>query len=346
MKQRECVYVVGAGFSAGLGYPLTSDLLFRLWEKTGDDNFKEKLGKVIRFHHPGFKPERFASFPNVEQLLSEMLVNEQLFDASRQYEGKFTKADLQQLQKDLLLKIADWFHDISKARKPDAPQTAWLKQFQEQVYNENAAIISFNWDLELDWLLFRRGLNSASYGFSNYTSNQPILLKPHGSLNWFEEKQGKFLSDSKRTQIFTSRRKGAVYAFLKFRAPTSKVGRTYTPLIIPPVYLKSFDKPIFKALWRKCTSVLSTAKRIVILGYSMPSADLHAQFIMRCGFHNQKEGELGKAGKRKTATGSAEVIIVNPDRAAAERIEAVVGTDHNCQWVSMPAAEWIRAVVK
>jgi hypothetical protein len=27
---RECVYIVGAGFSAGLGYPLTADLLQRL----------------------------------------------------------------------------------------------------------------------------------------------------------------------------------------------------------------------------------------------------------------------------------------------------------------------------
>lgn len=341
MKRRECVYVVGAGFSAGLGYPLTSDLLFRLWERI-DDGLKRRLGKVIRFHHPGFGPDRFASFPNVEQLLSEMLVNEQLFDASRQYEGNFKRADLQKLQKELLLEIAGWFHEISKAREPVGTRMAWLKQFQERVRNENAAIISFNWDLELDRLLFEDDLNSSSYGFSGNVSNKPILLKPHGSLNWFEEEHGKFLTDSKRVEIFSSQGKDAVYAFLEFRAPISQRDRTYTPLIIPPVYLKNFEKPVFKALWRNCTSVLSTAKRIVVLGYSMPSADLHAQFIMRCGFHNQKEGELTKAGKRRTATGNAEVIVVNPDRAAAERIQGIVGPDHNCKWISAPVAEWIR----
>lgn len=342
MKQRECVYVVGAGFSAGLGYPLTSDLLFRLWQKI-DDGLKSRLENVIRFHHPSFNPDRFASFPNVEQLLSEMLVNEQLFDASRQYEGNFKKSDLLQLQKDLLLEIAGWFHEISKAREPGGTRMAWLKQFQERVRNENAAIISFNWDLELDRLFFDDGLDDSSYGFPNVASNKPVLLKPHGSLNWFEEEHGKFLKDSKRVEIFESQGKDAVYAFLGFRAPISKRGRTYTPLIVPPVYLKNFEKPVFRPLWRNCTSVLSTAKRIVFLGYSMPSADLHAQFIMRCGFHNQKEGELTKVGKRKSATGIAEVIIVNPDRAAAERIAAVAGATHNCKWISTPVAEWIRA---
>lgn len=338
--------MIGAGFSAGLGYPLTSDLLFRLWEMIDDDSFKEKLENVIRFHHPGFRPARFASFPNVEQLLSEMLVNEQLFDSSRQYKGNFTRADLQNLQKDLLLKIAGWFHEISKTVERNEPQTAWLKQFREQVRNENAAIISFNWDLELERLLFEGDLDDSTYGFSRGSSNQPILLKPHGSLNWFEEEQGKFLKDSKRVQIFASKGKDAVYAFLKFRLPVSKRGRAFTPLIVPPVYLKNFEKPVFRTLWGNCTSVLSTAKRIVFLGYSMPTADIHAQFIMRCGFHNQREGELGKAGKRKMATGSAEVLVVNPDRRAAERIEAVAGVSDNCKWISKPVGEWIRAVAK
>jgi hypothetical protein len=31
------VHVVGAGFSAGLGYPLTSDLLVRLWDRLDAD---------------------------------------------------------------------------------------------------------------------------------------------------------------------------------------------------------------------------------------------------------------------------------------------------------------------
>jgi phosphoribosylpyrophosphate synthetase len=61
----------------------------------------------------------------------------------------------------------------------------------------------------------------------------------------------------------------------------------------------------------------------------MPTADLHAQFILRCGFHNQHEGELTKAKKRKTATGPAKMIIVNPDQGAANRIAAIAGPAHH-----------------
>src|SRR5271169_399954 len=63
-----------------------------------------------------------------------------------------------------------------------------------------------------------------------------------------------------------------------------------------------------------CTDVLSTARKVVFLGYSMPTSDIHAQFITRCGFHNQKEGKLFAGGNRTKPTGPAEVVIVNPIR--------------------------------
>ena len=341
MKKRECVYVIGAGFSAGLGYPLTSDLLVRLWERLNDD-LKKQLEPVIRFHHPGFDPTRFSTFPNIEELLSEVQVNEELFDASRQYEGHFTKIKLQDVQTNLLMKIAAWFHDISKCVKPAAPKVAWLKQFRERVISENGAIVSFNWDLILDELIFKDDIGSECYGFSETSHAVPLLLKPHGSLNWFEGKLGEKLKDIKRTKIFDHGGSDKVYAFLEFRAPVSKKGQTYTPLIVPPVYLKKFGKPVFKTLWQKSTAVLSSAKRVVFLGYSMPRADLHAQFIMRCGFNNQVKGEIDKGGRRKKATGPAEIIIVNPDWEAARRVETAVGPEHTCKWVSSPVSEWVK----
>lgn len=343
MRQRECVYVIGAGFSAGLGFPLTSDLLVRLWDRI-DEPLKERLEQVISFHHPGFQPERFSSFPNVEQLLSEMLVNEELFDASRQYEGNFTKEDLQNLQRDLLLAISDWFHEIAKKVKLSTLRVPWLTEFRNRMFRENAAIISFNWDLILDALLFGKCIDQASYGFAGRQNEAPVLLKPHGSLNWFEETQGRFLKDGKRELIFERGSGHAVYAFREARAPKSKKGRLYSPLIIPPVYLKDFEKPVFGELWRNCTSTLSTARKVVFLGYSMPAADLHAQFIMRCGFKNQVDGELADAGRRTKPTGAAEVIVVNPDRGAAQRIEAVAGPQHKCRWISTPVGdlEWER----
>src|SRR5260370_36859909 len=70
-----------------------------------------------------------------------------------------------------------------------------------------------------------------------------------------------FLKSDKSEPIFGERGSDAIYAFLGFRAPVSKSGRIYTPLIIPPVYLKNFEKPVFRVLWNNCTAALSTAKK-------------------------------------------------------------------------------------
>jgi hypothetical protein len=72
----------------------------------------------------------------------------------------------------------------------------------------------------------------------------------------------------------------------------------------------------------------------------MPLADLHAQFIMRCGFHNQIEGQLTSRGRNK-AVGPAKVVVVNPDWSAAQRISATVGPMSECTWVSTPVSEWV-----
>jgi hypothetical protein len=335
IKQRNCVYAIGAGFSAGLGYPLTSDLLFRLWPRL-EKKFREDLSRVIRFHHPGFNEELFGTYPNVEELLSEMLVNEKLFTASRPYEGNFTLKELQSLQRDLLLRIGDWFHDLAKEV---SWTSGWLHQFRERVYEENAALISFNWDLVLDRLLFGDGLGIGSYWLGG--GDSPVLLKPHGSLNWFEHEQGQHIADDKRFEVFTSKGEDKVYAFRHYRAPSSKKERIYTPLIVPPVHLKEFGKPIFNSLWRETVSVLSRAKKVVFLGYSMPANDLHVQFIMRCGFYNQTEGMPTRGRKRTAGTGAADVVIVNPDQSAARRIAAVVGSTPQCRWISLPVGDWV-----
>lgn len=331
------MYVVGAGFSAGLGYPLTKSLLIDAWDRVPKES-RDPLRRIIEFHHPNFNRKRTTSFPDIEQLLTEMVVNLQMFEASRPAEGSFTKKQLEESREILLFTIAKWFHEIYE----DASTTDWLDQIIKRFQDENAAVVSFNWDLILDQLLFGGKLDSKSYGLSEKLASGPLLLKPHGSLNWYQGTQLKHVPDLKRTEIFhDDDKKNCVHAFLRPRGIKSKSGKRYTPLIIPPTYLKDFTPSIFQQLWKNCTDVLSTPRRLVFLGYSLPAADLHAQFIFRCGFHNQLKGRLKKDGARHRPTGAAEVIIVNPDQDAAKRIESVAGPDIACTWVPKRIQDWL-----
>jgi len=196
----------------------------------------------------------------------------------------------------------------------------------------------------LDQELFGDELEPQSYGLdSNFAANAgPVLLKPHGSLNWYDASQIQKVAAEKRITIFPNKSDGkSIEAFLPPRAIKSNSGRRYTPLIIPPTYLKDFQRPIFRRLWNRCTDALSTPRKLIFLGYSLPVADLHAQFILRCGFHNQLEGRLMKTGNRYEATGPAKVIIVNPDQDAARRIETAAGPNIKCRWVPKRIEDWL-----
>lgn len=334
---RDTVYVVGAGFSKGLGYPLTKTLLTDVWNRLPSGS-RRQLTKIIEFHHPAFKAGKKKSFPDIEQLLTEMAVNLQLFDSSRPAEGRFTKDQLRESRQILLSTIQSWFH----SKYEDAIKTAWLSEIVNKMRREKAAIVSFNWDLILDQLLFGGDLSSQSYGLSKKLGNGPLLLKPHGSLNWYKGRQLEHVTDLKRIEIFHRKnRDQCVHAFLPPREVKSKSGKQYTPLIIPPTYFKNFKPSIFNRLWQNCTEVLSTPKRLVFLGYSLPESDLHAQFIFRCGFHNQLHGRIKDSDSRYPKTGAAEVVIVNPDREAAQRIAAVAGPSIPSSWIRKTIKDWV-----
>jgi hypothetical protein len=335
-RSRHRVYVVGAGFSAGLGYPLVNDLLIRLWPRL-DSDLQESLRKVIEFHHPGFASSRETSFPNIETLLSEMIANEDLFKASRVAPGGFKLKDLRRVRRGLLLAIVDWFHEIADDYKHAPP--AWLLAFADHVKRINATVVSFNWDLVLESLLFDEGA-SPNYGLDEALSG-PVLLKPHGSLNWFTGLAGTQLK-SEHKQLLHQTGDRAVFRFRHFRAPRGK--RSYMPLIIPPTFNKRFARPIFQDLWRKSVSELARAGRVTFLGYSLPEADLHARFILRFGFDNQEQGVPLPSGTRAIPPGPAITTIVNPDIHAARRIESTVGKP--CKWKPMFVKDWAETALR
>lgn len=333
-SQPATVYVVGAGFSAALGYPLTRELLTRLWPRL-DESLQDRLERVLQFHHPGFRRKALETMPDIEEFLTELDANEHLLLAVRR-RGPFGVEEIKAIRDDLLHGIATWFHEIHEQGK-NREHGELAERFAERVRTERASVISFNWDLEID---ARVGDPSPRLYGVDGEGLRGVLLKPHGSLSWYEELPSGNVKEKHRIGLWrpkTGGKRRPIYAFLHPRAPRGR--HRHVPWIVPPTHLKTFRHPMLRRIWTRCMSVLGTARRVFVLGYSLPVADWHSRYILRCGFHSQVEGLPRDDGTRRTPTGRAKVVVVNPDPAAARRLREVVGGD--LCWMPQRVEEWL-----
>jgi len=338
------IFIVGAGASAEMGYPLTRDLLFGL-EPRLNSKLRNQFGRVVRFHCPMWDGRR-ETLPNIEEFLTQLVANEDLLPVIRPTGPHFGLEELRQFREDILLEIARWFHEIHHAKRDPSPIRDQLLQRIKDC--ENPVIMSFNWDYELDKAVFGKGPDLADrlqigYGAKTVASPGIVILKPHGSLNWYLQKVGQHIKSDRVTLLWepsdrNEKQFESIFCFLRWRGPKSSHGRRYVPWIVPPTHMKSFQHPMLRGVWRRCAHSLGTASKVFFLGYSLPAADWHARYIFRCGFYNDPEVPP-RAGVRAKRAGSPEITVVNPDNGAFRRTEAVVGK--NCNWIPLTVARWL-----
>lgn len=106
-----------------------------------------------------------------------------------------------------------------------------------------------------NWLTKRKGMST--------TQSKIRLLKLHGSVNWTVYKTGQIkLKD--RPFVVRTRGKSAVFE---------------TVSILPPGWNKRIDRNPYRRLWREARLKLEQCKTIIIIGYSLPEADLLAKAL-------------------------------------------------------------------
>lgn len=133
--------------------------------------------------------------------------------------------------------------------------------------------ITFNYDTVLEDTLDGLGV-PFSYGFSHQEvsivgkgrgveeKSGIKVLKIHGSVNWARSKV------TNSTRVFDS------YAALR----TAQL----SPQLIPPSWRKSYLN-LFSSIMDKAVAELSTATRIIVVGFSMPQTDVHFKYMLAAG---------------------------------------------------------------
>lgn len=297
------VFILGAGCSQEDNVPLVNDFFEIAFEKILDGNTlnsseKERFEKIRNLR------ENLLPGSNIEELFSYIDLRKNLFP-------DISPSELEKIRNDLLYVIAKTIKENVIHKK-----SAIYKKFKENHLNkyEHPTIISFNWDLLADNVLFPPGIMfdvagifEADYGsdFLNiddsnnvYKTNRNTyctLLKLHGSLNWL------YCSKCKKdNKYFIYGRKAAVDMMEGIDKKCPKCGRDLTMLMVPPTIQKIEDGGILTLLgsiWKEAEDALSEAECIYIIGYSFPEDDVHFRHFFRSTLvknykKNKKEIEI------------------------------------------------------
>lgn len=165
------VFVMGAGASKHVGYPLISGMSKQLFEwmvAYPNDMFRSSADFLF---------ERFGTDPNIEDVITEIdsLIESNMKDRLQHW-------TLVTARQQLFDSLREWFREVR-------PAVAYAK-FADEVIQAGDVVITFNYDDSLERELRRAGKWDVSlgYGFPLSTTPQPspvTVLKLHGSTNWF-----------------------------------------------------------------------------------------------------------------------------------------------------------------
>lgn len=141
-----------------------------------------------------------------------------------------------------------------------------------------AAIITFNYDVGIDYALHRAGLR-VDYcldGQRQEALGFP-LLKLHGSMNWFDGDEDKaptpFPVVSVKPSSEDSQRGFMHRRIFTQEAPRNDLAKKI-PFIVPPTDAKADYRRRMGSVWSSAAGHLRSATSIVVIGYSLPPTDV------------------------------------------------------------------------
>jgi hypothetical protein len=303
------VLIVGAGFSKGLAdimeydFPLTNSFLKYAFNilKENKKTYKELFYFIKLFWKLSKIDENNLEKVNIEDVLSIIDTrsdNEKITIPENTFSTNELRTKILEL---IYSTITEYTDKLAKNK------TKWREIVE--IFNDkflknhyNLTIISFNWDVLIDVILYDISLDKQIpdqqiydptyvYGFipdmiwSSIDKRSPWqkpriectdttrikLLKLHGSINYA------ICSECKRIYIFE------LYDFPNYRnifkCPFDDA--TLNILLIPPTIEKNTKGYPFSAIWRKAFTALSNATNIIIIGFSLREIDYQAKYLFQ-----------------------------------------------------------------
>ena len=335
--KRNRVFILGAGFSAGAGIPLTKELLASTMRKFSiecpgiysrvENYAKESIGST--------DDDLEISRINFSELCTFIE-----FIELREYGGGERWCENGSREK---LALRFYLAKTIVERTPLAKSIPQLYiDFAAQLHEQDI-VISLNWDGLLEVALEAVG-KTYTYNFSDEKAIK--LCKLHGSVNWRlgePNQRGTPVNTlGWRSLDFTNgmmtREMYHSPALLEFATwqHYSSLGDV-DPFLVLPGYGKAFDVRANAVLWYKPEFAFATTHDVYIIGLGLA----HDDFFVRSFFLSNLphiNAFSGVDGRR--------IFIINPDERAASNYEFVLGKGH-AELIQAPfAAEHIDLMTK
>lgn len=323
------VYFIGAGLSAGMRYPIGQTLMSRLVSYLrGDPEAMDDGGTLTNSVHdsdggPAHAAEilrvmervlkRYFATPlssidrvdvteffTLAQSLSERswLVDSTTAARRRASSNTGTPSETT-LFADLAAVTRSYFLDLSPEEYPDD-----IYNILDLVRPDQDAVINFNWDEEVDIFFSSAPDENVSYTLCAWQnaadSNETLILKPHGSIGWYDLQRGigneeAYLIAMRDERI--ARQDKRIVAYAATEMPVDmETDESYSPLACPPVltpptFAKRFDYVEQQRIWRDVLEVCGNAKEFVFLGYSLPKDDFLTRAAIRAAIALRRNRE-------------------------------------------------------
>lgn len=305
------VFILGAGFSAPFGMPLTHELLALVYNIALEKQRFGEGGKPIpygmaswlveelkwyfpteNFCHSNLQKGLFPEKFDVEKFLSYVYATsafgEQWDEQGDQFVSFLRKSMGEAIYKEQV-----------KAFKKGIPET--YQKFIDCL--KASMVITFNWDTLLETLL---DINNKSYSYdfaATYETKDIPIIKLHGSIDWFSNFAYKNENWMEFTPIYrgiSGIEKNGEFIYeepVLFKAAGNLLSyynkAHMSPRIIAPSYDKLSQATMLGDLWRYPWMFLQDKLEVIIIGFSMRPDDYHSRaFIYPQLVQGSRDGNL------------------------------------------------------
>ena len=260
----------------------------------GDARGAKLVTELIEYLYPSFRGV-LLNYPNIEDFLNLLEMAKTFNSAEFIQSTLWPTTRLDEAAATTLKAVTDYIWDAMR------PEPRHIEDFIRHCIEPDDVIIDFNWDLNVE-----RALEQVDLLFWYEKPTDVLLLKPHGSVDWFELK-----TLPPKTRKAVQKLDDELVVYPRFDFAEYRELRDVPPIIVPPVSSKQFDRPFLKQTWKAIYRAVSAASDLWIIGYSLPKEDQFARLVLRRAIRNNA---LRRKKQKKRV--QLAVKVVNPDEVA------------------------------